>query len=225
MPQKSAWLAGSTGLVGGHLARELASTDFYRSVTALVRRPQQAPTKITQRIVDFEQLDSSPTSDVGPVDDVFCALGTTIKKAGSQPAFRRVDRDYVVNLAQLARQNGAKQFVVVSSVGADANSSNFYLRTKGEMEQALANIGFERLFIFRPSLLLGERAESRAGEKVAMSVMPLLAPLMFGSMRKYRPIHASQVARAMLAVAQTHHSAAVSAMQILHYDEIVKFSS
>jgi len=133
---------------------------------------------------------------------VFCALGTTIRKAGSQEAFKKVDFEYPLRTASTALKLGAKRFLVVSSIGADATSSNFYLRTKGELEKALSVEGFGGLIIFRPSFLLGQRSEFRPGERIALAAMQMVSPLMKGPLARYRPIEASAVATAMIAAAK-----------------------
>src|SRR5262249_552133 len=140
--------------------------------------------KLVQKVVPFETLASL---DLPPLDDVFCALGTTIRKAGSQPAFRRVDYDYPLALADHALKFGAKQFVLVSSVGADAKSRNFYLRTKAQLEDALRRLPFKALHIFRPSFLMGKREESRFGESAAIPVAKALQFLLVGRLRRVSP--------------------------------------
>ncbi len=134
-------------------------------------------------------------------DDLFCCLGTTIRKAGSQEAFKRVDHDYPLALARLGKTVGAQQFLLVSALGADAQSSVFYSRVKGETERDIAAIGLPKVSFMRPSILLGERHERRPGERAGIFVGKLIAPLLLGPLRKYRPIHADDVAAAMLYVA------------------------
>jgi uncharacterized protein YbjT (DUF2867 family) len=150
--------------------------------------------------VNFDRL--SDSASLLKADDVFCCLGTTIKKAGSQEAFRRVDFTFAYEAAQLAANNGAAQFLLVSALGANANSSVFYNRVKGETEDAIAALPFVSVSIFRPSLLLGERAEFRLGERIAEPVMKALSFLLIGSLRKYRAIEARTVAAAMIEVAK-----------------------
>jgi uncharacterized protein YbjT (DUF2867 family) len=132
---------------------------------------------------------------------VFCTLGTTIRKAGSQPSFRIVDHDYPLAIARQAAEAGAEQFLVVSSVGANPQSSNFYLHTKGELEDSLAALPFRSLHIFRPSFLLGNRPEKRAGERLGIALAKFLGPLLAGPLTPYRPIAARAVARAMVEAA------------------------
>ncbi|MEP0706873.1 MAG: oxidoreductase [Parvibaculum sp.] len=194
---KTALVAGATGLVGGHLVRHLTDGDAYAKVTTVARRPLAGVTspKLDGIIADFEKLDVSLTGIAA--DDAFCALGTTIGKAGSQAAFRKVDHDYILSFARAAKAAGAKQFMLVSSMGADPSSSIFYSRVKGETEQAVAAVGFETLHIFRPGLILGERTERRTLEGLGMGIAPFLNPLMLGPARPYRSIPADIIARAM----------------------------
>ncbi|HEV8647689.1 MAG TPA: oxidoreductase [Burkholderiales bacterium] len=195
--KKKALIAGATGLVGGYVLRRLLAHPSYSQVEILVRHesPVHDP-KLTQHIVDFARLDAG-VPGVAP-DDVFCCLGTTIGKAGSEEAFRRVDFDYPLALARLAKAVGAGKFLTVSALGADPKSAVFYNRVKGEVEQAIAAIGLPAAHFFRPSLLLGPRAESRPAEKIGIAVGTLITPLMIGGLRKYRPIHADTVAAAMV---------------------------
>jgi uncharacterized protein YbjT (DUF2867 family) len=150
--------------------------------------------KAVLEIVKFEELEKHRVTAA----DVFCCLGTTIKQAGSQAAFRRVDFDYPVALAQAAARDGAKRLLVVSALGADARSSVFYNRVKGEMEEAVRAAGVPKTLVFRPSLLVGPRAEPRLGERIGQVIGALLGPLL----GRYRPIHAEHVADAMLKAAQ-----------------------
>ena len=193
-----ALLAGASGLVGGHCLRLLLAEPTYGRVIALGRRalPLQHP-KLEQKLVDFAHI-----ADLVPrADDVYCCLGTTIKKAGSQAAFRRVDHDYVVALAQAAKQAGARRFLLVSALGANPRSRIFYSRVKGEVERDVSAVPFTAVHIFRPSLLLGERGASRPFERLAFPLFKALTPLLVGPMRPYRAIAAETVARAMIRAA------------------------
>ena len=194
---RTALLAGATGLVGSHILQRLLADSAWTQVVTIGRRliPQRHD-KLEQRIVDFDSL-----TDLPHVDDVFCCLGTTIKKAGSQEAFRRVDHDYGVALAQAGLRAGATQFLLISAIGADPESRVFYSRVKGETEADVRKLPYTATQIFRPSLLLGERAEFRLGERIAMMTAPLLSWLLFGRLRRYRPIHAEVVARATTRIA------------------------
>lgn len=202
MNTRKALLLGASGLVGGHCLDLLLQDDVYDAVTILIRKqlPQSHP-KLTQHPVNFDQLRDD--TDFFQVDDVFCCLGTTIKKAGSQEAFRKVDFTYAYDAAQLAANNSATHFLLVSSLGADANSSVFYSRIKGELEKAVSALPFPAVSIFQPSLLLGERSEFRFGERLAEPVLKVLSFLLIGPLRKYRPIEARTVAAAMIKIAKS----------------------
>jgi uncharacterized protein YbjT (DUF2867 family) len=200
---KTALIAGAAGLVGSRCLARLLDDPAYERVLALVRRPlPQTDRKLAQHIVDFDRLGAAGT-EFPAADDVFCCLGTTMKRAGSEAAFRQVDFTYVVSLAGLALGRGAKQFLLVSSLGANPNSRVFYSRVKGETEAAVTALPFEGRQIFRPSILLGERAEHRAGERAGIVVMRGLSFALQGPLRNYRPIGADTVARAMVKVAHT----------------------
>lgn len=200
MSKRTALIAGGSGLVGGHLLQMLLDNDAWERVTSLGRT--QLPlthARLRQQTVDFDRLEEQ--REIFGADDVFCCLGTTIKKAGSQQAFRRVDHDYPLAIAKLAKQQGAKQFLVVTALGSDAGSPIFYNRVKGELERELRGLELPSLHVFQPSLLLGDRREHRAGERVGAVFMKLAGPAMVGPLRKYRAIEASVVARAMLRTA------------------------
>lgn len=219
MIEKTALIAGATGLVGSHLLKLLLADPQYRRVVAVTRRKLEGVSspKLEALVVDFEALDKSLAQKNIPVDDAYCALGTTIKTAGSQEAFRKVDHDYVVAFAKAARARGARRLMLVSSIGADPASSVFYSRVKGETEQALGAIGFEALHIFRPGLLIGERAETRPVESIGKLMSPVLDAMMLGRARVYRSMRAENVARAMRAAAST----ATSGRQVHTYDQMM----
>jgi uncharacterized protein YbjT (DUF2867 family) len=199
MPSRTALLVGATGLVGGHTLAQLLATPDYGRITVLVRRPMgRHDPRLKEQVIDYETLEARPDSDFA-ADDVYCCLGTTIKVAGSQEAFRRVDHDHVLTVGRRARAAGAERFALVSSVGAGATSRSFYLRVKGETERDLQDLGFGCLELFRPSFLVGERSQRRAGEAVGIAVTRGLSALMVGRLRSYRPIEAGQVAAAMVA--------------------------
>jgi uncharacterized protein YbjT (DUF2867 family) len=147
-------------------------------------------------ITDFSDQESLAVQVRG--DDLFICLGTTIKKAGSIANMEKIDRDLPVMVARIAHDNGTKRIAVVSSIGATPSSKNYYLRIKGEMEQGIIELGFERTVIVRPSMLLGDRKEKRAGEIVGKVMMKTVQPLLAGKMKKFRAIHGRDVARAMI---------------------------
>lgn len=198
---KRAVVAGATGLIGRELVAQLLREERYDKVVALVRKPLELThIKLEQRLVDYERLAASVEGTLAGAD-VYCALGTTIKTAGSQAAFRKVDYDYPLALARLAAAEGAAAFLIVTAMGANARSAIFYSRVKGELEEALGGLGLASLTIFRPSLLVGERAEFRRGERFFTVAMKALQGLLIGPLRKYRAIRAERVAAGMRAAA------------------------
>lgn len=195
-PSKVALVLGATGLVGDQLTHRLIDATVYDKVKVLTRRPLSWQHPRLQEIsFDFEH----PNGLLTQADDIFCCLGTTIKKAGSKEAFRKVDYQYPLDIARMGLDQGARQFSLVSSMGADSGSSFFYNRVKGDLERDLSALGYPSLLIFRPSLLLGNRAEFRLGERIGAGVMRLLAPLIPA---RYKGIEATQVANAMFSIAQ-----------------------
>lgn len=198
--KKIAVVAGGTGLVGSFLLKELLNDSNYDKIYVPGRRaPDLVDSKIVFQKCDFSEFKELPKT--GNID-VFCALGTTIKKAGSQEKFRQVDFDAVVQLSRWAAEVSSNHFVVVSSIGANPKSRNFYLRTKGQMEQVLKTSGLKNLTIVRPALLLGKRDEFRWGEKLGEWLMKIFGVLLIGKLKKYRPIAAEQVAKSMIKLAQ-----------------------
>jgi len=212
---RTALLAGATGLVGGCLLDELLRNPAWGRVVALVRRElRRKHARLLQRFADYEQLDD--LSDVLAADDVFCCLGTTMRKAGSRDAFYKVDFTYVHELARAALAHGATQFLLVSALGANPRSRIFYSRVKGQVEDAVSRLPYRAVHIFRPSLILGERAERRTGERIGMAVARVVSPLLIGSLRRYRPIPAADVARAMVRAAL----AGTQGIEIWEYDQL-----
>lgn len=215
---KTALLAGATGLVGGHCLNELLASPHYESVISIGRRPLgRTDPKLRDVATD---LDAVTPDLVAGADDVFCCLGTTIKKAGSLDAFRRVDFDMPMALARAALGAGATRFCLVSSVGAGPRARTFYLQVKGELENALGDLGFRSLLLFRPSLLLGNRAEPRAGERFAELALQVVNPLLRGGWRKYRSIEAAAVARAMVRLAEQ----GTEGRRVVESDEIARIA-
>ena len=208
MQTRSALLFGASGLIGGHLLRLLVGDAAYDRVTVPVRKPLSLRhPKLRELVVDFEHLDKQKDALRG--QDVFCCLGTTIRAAKSQSAFRKVDFTYVAHAASLAAANGAEQFLLVSSLGADKNSGTFYLRVKGDIEEAISTLPFKAVQIFRPSVLIGEREQVRFGETLAIAVMKLVSVVLIGGLRRYRAIEAQTVARAMLSAAKQENAGVV----------------
>lgn len=202
MSGKSALIAGATGLTGSKLVEVLLDRPEYDKIIVFVRRPLPLEhPKLEQIHIDYYRL--ADYKKHFQIDDLFCCLGTTIKKSGSQKAFRKVDYDFPVALAQFAKSAGVKNFLVISAMGADSRSNIFYNRVKGQMEDSLKKMELPALHIFRPSLLLGDRKEFRLGEKAASMIAPIFKPLLRGGMKKYQPIQAEQVAKAMYTAAQS----------------------
>lgn len=193
---KTALIVGATGLIGDLLTHQLVDSTVYDKVKVLVRKPLnwQHP-RLQEVTYDFDH----PNGLLIQADDIFCCLGTTMAKAGSKEAFRKVDYQYPMDVARLGLANGARQFLIVTAMGADLNSRFFYNRVKGEVERDLASLNYPALLIFRPSLLLGNRAESRLGERLAAGFMRVAKPLIPA---KYRGIEGAKVANAMFTTAQ-----------------------
>ncbi|MFL5382206.1 MAG: NAD(P)H-binding protein [Longimicrobiaceae bacterium] len=187
--------------MGGLCLELLLADGAWSRVTALVRRPTgRAHPRLAEVVADFDRLDER--ADAFAADDVFCCLGSTIRKAGSQEAFYRVDHDYPVAAARLASARGARRFLLVTALGADAGSRIYYNRVKGEVERDVAAFPFEGVALLRPSLILGPRGERRTAEALAQRLAPLAAPLLVGPLRRYRAVGAEAVARAMVRLAR-----------------------
>ncbi|WP_028777220.1 NAD-dependent epimerase/dehydratase family protein [Shimazuella kribbensis] len=194
---KKALILGASGLVGNTLTNLLCNDIAYDEIHILVRRSLNfAHDKLIEHVINFEHLSSY--SSLFEVNDVFCCLGTTMKRAKTKEAFYQVDHDYVLEAAKLASIHHAK-FLVVSSMGADPHSMFYYSRVKGEMERSLQSLNLPVLYIFRPSLLLGYRAEFRFGETL---VTPVSKWLLRGPLVRYKPNHAKTVANAMCTAAK-----------------------
>lgn len=212
---RTALLFGASGLVGRQCLNELLAQDAYSDVHLFLRNPIPIThAKLKQHIINFDRL--SAYADLLKGDDLFCCLGTTMRKAGSQEAFEKVDYGYPLQIAQLASDNGVEQYLLVTSVGSDASSSNFYLRTKGRVEEAVKSIPFRSVLIFRPSFLLGNRQESRLGERIGIMAVRALTAAPVSPLKKYRPIAATAVARAMVRQALAN----LQGVHIFESDEI-----
>jgi uncharacterized protein YbjT (DUF2867 family) len=218
MGKRTALLFGATGLVGSHLLEILTKDEEYAKIILFSRRSVKSLSpKIEENLTDYTDLKQLEGHFKGP--DIFCCLGTTIRKAKTKESFRQVDFDLPVVIASIASRKPLNRFVVISSIGANAESRNFYLRTKGEMEQAVRGILGEKAVFVRPSMLLGKRNEHRFGEVLGKWLTVLLSPLFIGKLSRYKGIQASDVARAM-------HYLAVhgSESQIVESDQLHKLS-
>jgi len=199
----TATVLGATGLVGKALVNQLCQDNRYETITCLVRAPLAQSEyfdpmdKIQALVIDFDQLQDY--QGYFTVDHVYCCLGTTLKQAGSKKAFRRVDFEFVHVAAQLTRAQRATSFVWISSINANAKSKNFYLRVKGELENAILTMPqLNNAAAVRPPLLDGERKEHRPGESAALKLSSIFGPLFIGPLAKYRPVRPQQVANQMI---------------------------
>ena len=194
--KNKAVLAGASGLIGSNLLQILLDRNYYDEVVILVR--QMLPVehlKLTQIQVDFDHLEDHTNTITGHA--IFCCVGSTKKKTPDLAVYRKVDHDYPLLLAQIALKNGIEQYHLVSALGANAVSSNFYTRMKGETENDIKNIGLPCLHIYRPALLTGNRSEFRLAERIFTPIMRIMDPLLIGGLKKYRSIPAKAVALAM----------------------------
>jgi len=200
MADRTALLLGASGLVGGHTLALLAHDARWSRVVTLGRRPlATASATHEDHVVDFSRLDEQAA--LFTCNDLFVCLGTTMAQAGSEEAFRSVDLELPFQAAQLAHAEGATQALLVSALGADPTSRIFYNRTKGEAERAVGEVGFEAVQIVRPSLLTGDREETRWGERIGLVALTLLRPLLVGPLARLRPTPAASVARTLVEIA------------------------
>jgi uncharacterized protein YbjT (DUF2867 family) len=214
---RTALIVGASGLIGGQCLQNLLDDPSYSEVIALVRKPILVKRrKLKEVITSFNSTLEQTLSSI-TANDVFCCLGSTIRKAGSQEAFRKVDYELVVTIADIMRRHGAEQFIVISAMGANSTSKVFYNRIKGEMEEAIKGLGYPCVRIIRPSLLLGHREEFRLGERIGVMMSPLLKMVLIGSLKKYRPVEAVAVARFMVVVA---HEGPVAGVHVSESDQI-----
>ncbi|MCB1191761.1 MAG: oxidoreductase [Leptospiraceae bacterium] len=200
MPQRKALVVGASGLIGNYCLELLLEDPTYNKISLVLRKyVDKTNSKLVQHIINFDKLE-----DFEPLDitDVYCCLGTTIDKAGSKENFHKVDYEYVVKTAQVAKKVQAKNFIVISAMGASQKSMFFYSQVKGEMEEAIKNMGLNCVHILRPSLLDGDRKEFRVGEQIALQISRLFSPLFIGFLSNYKPIHAQKVASAMIKYAK-----------------------
>ncbi|PLS08562.1 NAD(P)H-binding protein [Neobacillus cucumis] len=201
--KNKALILGASGLVGKELVKILVQQKRYEKIILLVRRPIEIKESVLElHTVDFNHL-GNYSELFNNVTDVYCCLGTTIKKAKTREAFRKVDYVYPLEAAKVAKSRGVENFLIITAMGANPKSSFFYNRVKGEIEESLTMVFLPAINIFRPSLLLGEREEFRFGERLAANVSGFLNKLMVGPLRPYRAIEAKKVAAAMAAVAST----------------------
>tara|TARA_R110002074_G_scaffold38300_3_gene103670 strand:+ start:4016 stop:4723 length:708 start_codon:yes stop_codon:yes gene_type:complete len=219
-------LLGATGLTGGFVLNGLLARGEIEEVVAPVRKPlKTVHARLRQQEIDFDCMEEH--AELFQVDVIICCLGTTIKKAGSQEQFRKVDCGYGLKAAELGRAAGARAFILMSAIGSSSSSTIFYNRVKGELENAVKGLGFPYLSIYHPSLLLGDRPEHRLGEAMGAKAMPLINRALFGPLEKYRGIEASTVANAMVneVCNLASEAAAEQVVQIREYRDIVELSA
>jgi len=203
MSDRSALIIGATGLIGKNLVKQILNDSLYSKVYIAVRKKLPIEHhKLTQHVIDFDKL--SDYENIFRTNDIFCCLGTTIKKAGSQEEFIKVDYNYAFEAAKNGLINGASQFIIVTAISADSDSSIFYKRVKGDIEDSVSKLGYQAVKILRPSLLTGKRDEFRLGEVLGRFAISLVSPVLIGKYKKFRAINAAAVARAMLRIAEAN---------------------
>lgn len=219
MQSVTAVVLGATGLVGEQLVQQLLTDPAYSKVRILVRKPREmSHPKLEVKIVNFTNL-ADYRSKLDSGDSIFCCIGTTKKKVkGDKTAYRKIDVDIAANAAKMGKDAGFKKYLLVSSVGANAYSKNFYLRLKGEAEAKITEENFECFHVFRPGILLGKRKEFRLVEMIGKGIMKGVSVFLAGNLKKYRGIEASVVAKAMMAAAKSDERG----MVVHHYEDMMK---
>lgn len=222
MNEQIAVIIGASGLIGNHLVEQLLHDEYFGTIRILVRRGLAFNhPKLQQVIVDFNNINDY-SNKFGKGDIIFCCVGTTQKKVkGDKIAYEKIDHDIPVNAAQIGIDNGFKKFLIVSSIGANPISNNFYLRLKGKTEKHIKQFPFKCISIFRPSILIGKRSDARPAEKAGQIFMQAFSFLFVGSFKKYHPVKAEDVAKAMIAESKREKSE----IHILEYPDIKKLSS
>ena len=218
---QSAVIIGASGLIGSHLLDQMLNDHAFITVKILVRKELEIKHhKLRQVVVNFNNINDY-TNKLGTGESIFCCIGTTQKKVkGDKDAYEKIDHDIPVNAAKIEVANGFKKFLIVSSVGANASSSNFYLQLKGRTEGDIMKFPFESISIFRPSMLLGKRKEWRPGERIGQVVMQSLSFAFAGGFKKYKPIEAEDVARAMIAQSKLNEKG-VSLLEYMEIKELI----
>jgi len=199
---KTAIILGATGLTGSLLLEKLIEDNRYGHIILISRsKIDNLPSKISQHIGDL--LDLAQFSEFFKADELYCCIGTTKDKTKDTTIYKNIDYGIPLAAATLCKEKGIPTFIVVSALGADKNSRIFYNKTKGEMEEAVKNIGVDHTYILRPSLIVGQRHQPRMGEKISKYILTLLRPLLQGGLKKYRMIYANTIANAMIILANT----------------------
>lgn len=207
-------IVGSTGLVGGNVIKVL-SNKKQRAIALTRRSIPNLPPNITEMIIDFDAFEKN--GSLPSCNNVFICLGTTIKTAGSKENFRKVDIDYCLSIARKAKESGAETLSLISSIGANSSSKNFYLKTKGELEESIQRLGFSTVNIFRPSFLVGERSEKRLAEKIAINLAKIMDLFLIGTASKYRSVKAESLAKTMVLKADNK-----SGVNYFYFDDFLR---
>lgn len=215
---KTALVLGGTGLIGEYLLNLLLNDDYYQKITAITRKPIQARNKLENLVGGFDDIETLLSDK--KFDHVYCCLGTTMEKAGSKEKFLQIDYAYPLKVAQLTHASGTQKFLIITAMGADASSSIFYNKVKGEVERDLTAIGFDSLHVFRPSLLLGDRDESRMGESLGQALFKVLGFLFVGPLKKFKGIDFKKVAIAMVSYGKEHSEV----VNVYRSDQLQDFS-
>jgi uncharacterized protein YbjT (DUF2867 family) len=214
---KTAIIVGASGLVGNEVLKLLLADNDFEKVKTFVRKPLViSHPKLEQYIINFDFIDKSADLIKGNV--LFCCLGTTIKTAGSKEEFKKVDYVYPLEFAKIAKQNGVNKFLIITSIGANKSSSNFYLKVKGDIETVLEKLKFDSLVILQPSMLLGERKGLRSGEIIGKIIMKPISFLFIGKFKKYKAIEATIVAKAMIQLSKSD----LPSVSIMQSDKLQK---
>jgi uncharacterized protein YbjT (DUF2867 family) len=221
MSEKIATIVGATGMIGNYLLEALLQDDYFSTVRILVRRPyQKSDPKMEVKLVDFNDAESFKLALEGS-DTIFCCIGTTQKNVkGDNDLYRKIDFDIPLKAAKFGKEVGCEKFLIVTAVGADNHSRTFYLKLKGELENAIGLAGIATVHVFQPSMLLGDRKEKRSGEKMLQGSMKLISGVFFGSLRKFKAIHGKTVAKAMLNAAKKNEKG----FFIYTYDEMKRLA-
>lgn len=221
MSKRTAAIIGSTGMIGSYLLEQLMADDYYNNVRILVRRPILITSdRLEVKLVNFDDLESVQMALDG-TDIIFSCIGTTNKNVrGDKKLYWKIDHDIPVNAARLALERGCNKMVMVSSVGADPNSRNFYLKLKGQTEKDVVATGMQAVHVMRPGMLLGKRKEKRPLEKLMQGIMGSISGVMIGKARKFKAIHGADVAKAMIAAGKRN----VNGLYIYEHDEMIGLS-
>jgi uncharacterized protein YbjT (DUF2867 family) len=222
MGKRTAIVVGATGFIGSFLVKQLCESEEYVSVSVLTRRDfTYKHRKLEVKIIDFDTMEEK---DLDIADDLFCCLGTTMKKAKTKENFERVDLHYPIQIASLAKKKGIEHYLVISATGSSKKSPFFYSRIKGELEQQLIDLNLPKLSIFQPTLLTGNRGDFRLGERLAEGIFQLLNPLLIGPLKRFRSIEGKQLANAMYHFAKNSSKDKVSRYKTLAILEAKSFA-